>query len=350
VAGQAGRKSRPLTRNLLIGAAMVAAQPFYGGIGAIHVMHRIVAQSARPRLENQALELTPGDLDAILRWMKARSYDFITPDQLPGRLEKPGRGKFACFTFDDGYRDNLLEALPIFEKHEVPFAVNITTAFTDHTGPVWWYALEELLCGSEHLAFRGNGQAHEFALGAMSEKLGAFDEISKIIRNCDPPRHDELLAAIFEGAPFDPLEQARGLILDWNEVAVMDAHPLVTIGSHGIRHLTSSKLDDVALRRELAGSKRLLEERLGHPVRHLAYPFGGRQAVGAREFQCARECGYATAVTTRSGNLFRAHAAALDRLPRIGVSGNYDAIPRLERLESGLVCARENGWRRVVTD
>jgi len=130
----------------------------------------------------------------------------------------------------------------------------------------------------------------------------------------------------------------------------LDAHPLVTLGAHGIHHLTSSKLDDTALRRELAGSKQILEDRLGHPVRHLAYPFGGARAVGAREFRCARECGFTTALTTRTANLFPAHAAALDRLPRISVSGNYQAIPCLERLESGLAGARANRWKRVVTE
>jgi peptidoglycan/xylan/chitin deacetylase (PgdA/CDA1 family) len=265
-------------------------------------------------------------------------------------LEKPGRRKFVCFTFDDGYRDNLVNALPVFEKYEVPLAVNITTAYSDRTGFPWWYALEELLCSRDHFVFRDEGRRHEFALGTKIEAFNALETISQLIRSCGFDRHEEVLADIFEGAPTDLLQRTRDLILDWDEVSTLDAHPLVTIGSHGIHHLTSSRLDDVALREELAGSKRILELRLGHPVRHLAYPFGGVQAVGAREFQCARECGYATAVTTRCANLFPPHAATLDRLPRLGVSGNYPAIPRLERLESGLACARANRWKRVVTD
>jgi len=331
--------------------ASLAARPFYGGIGAIHVMHRIVPKSSGPRLDNPALELTPEDLDAILSWMKARSYDFIPLDDLPGRLNRPGHRKFVCFTFDDGYRDNLLNALPIFEKHNVPFTLNIPTAYAAHTDFVWWYALEALLCAQDQLAFRDKGRAHEFPLASPAEKLAAFESISRLIRGCNLQEHENLLAAIFENAPFDPLqEHGRDLILGWDEVAILDSHPLVTIGAHGIHHLTSSKLDDAALRREYAGSKQILEDRLGHPVRHLAFPFGSPQAVGAREFQCARECGFATAVTTRCANLFPAHAAALDRLPRLGISGNYRAIPRLEAMETGLLCARANRWKRIVTE
>ena len=64
-----------MLKSLLIRAAMRAAKPVYGGIGSIHVLHRIVPESGRSHagLDNSALEITPDDLDAMLRWMKARS-------------------------------------------------------------------------------------------------------------------------------------------------------------------------------------------------------------------------------------------------------------------------------------
>lgn len=43
-------------------------------------------------------------------------------------------------------------------------------------------------------------------------------------------------------------------------------------------------------RRETAGTKALLEQRLGRPVRHLAYPFGDRSTISA-EFGIARQAG-----------------------------------------------------------
>jgi peptidoglycan/xylan/chitin deacetylase (PgdA/CDA1 family) len=158
------------------------------------------------------------------------------------------------------------------------------------------------------------------------------------------------MEAVFAGASFDPLDCARQLVMDWDEVARLAAHPLAAIGAHGLHHLTSRQLDDDALREEFAGSKRIIEERIGRPVRHLAYPFGGAQAVGGREFRIARECGFVTAATTRCANLFPAHADALDRLPRLCISGNYPVITCLERLESGFTAAFANGWKRVVTE
>jgi peptidoglycan/xylan/chitin deacetylase (PgdA/CDA1 family) len=338
-------------KSLLIDAAMLACKPFYGGIGSVQVLHRIIPKSPRRWPENTALELTPEDLDAMLVWMKGRAFDFIALDEIPERLAKPRGRKFVAFTLDDGYRDNLENALPVFEKHNVPFAIHITTALADHTAFAWWYALEGLLGARDGIAFAHGGRAHEYMLSTQAEKLAAFDSIAAMIRGGDLEHHESILAAIFEKAPFDPLETySRELILDWDEIGKLDAHPLVTIGSHGVHHLTSTRLDDAGLRREFAGSKQILEDRLGHPVRHITYPFGGPNAVGRREFDCARECGYATGYTTRSANLFAAHARHLDCLPRLCVSGNYNALPHLARLDSGLISARANKGRRVVTD
>jgi hypothetical protein len=40
---------------------------------------------------------------------------------------------------------------------------------------------------------------------------------------------------------------------------------------------------------EIKDSKSIIENRLGRPVRYLAYPFGDRGSVGSREFSLARD-------------------------------------------------------------
>ena len=94
----------------------------------------------------------------------------------------------------------------------------------------------------------------------------------------------------------------------------------------------------------MADSKR----RLGGPERHLAFPFGGENAVGTREFRLAGEAAFSTATTPRCANLFRAHARQLTGLPRLTVDGNYPAPDRARKLESGVLSARERKFQRVV--
>ena len=79
-----------------------------------------------------------------------------------------------------------------------------------------------------------------------------------------------------------------------------------------------------------------LEAQIGRPVRHFAYPFGGSNAVNEREFALVRSLGFSTMVTTRAGYLSRHHAGLLDRLPRVGISGNASVPRSLQLIERGL--------------
>ena len=84
-------------------------------------------------------------------------------------------------------------------------------------------------------------------------------------------------------------------------------------------------------RREIADSKAIVEAKLGRPVRHLAYPVGDPTSAGPREFRLAREAGFATAVTTRPGHVFPAHAQHLHALPRIS-NGLFQSEAALKSL------------------
>src|SRR6186997_3049407 len=125
--------------------ACALARPFFGGTGCIIALHRVVPEDQlSPLRENRALELTPGALRAVLDWTRRRGLDVIRMDEVKQRLSDPRGAKFVVFTFDDGYRDNLTAALPIFRDFGMPLTVNVTTGFLDRTVSVWWYALEDI--------------------------------------------------------------------------------------------------------------------------------------------------------------------------------------------------------------
>jgi peptidoglycan/xylan/chitin deacetylase (PgdA/CDA1 family) len=80
---------------------------------------------------------------------------------------------------------------------------------------------------------------------------------------------------------------------------------------------------------------------------HLAYPVGDPTSAGPREFRIAAELGFKTAVTTRPGVLFTAHAKHLTALPRISLNGNFQQLRYVNVLMSGAATAMWNGLRRV---
>ena len=329
-------------RETALQAACTLLRPVLGGLGCILTLHRVVPDGERSALpSNRALEITPKDLRAMLEWLQRRGVEVIGLDALPGRLAEPRGPRFVCLTFDDGYRDNATEALPIFREFGVPLAVNVTNGFTAGTTSVWWYFLEEALAVGKPLQFSWKGKDHRFSAATVSERNQVLDEISGLIRSVGMER-DDLIRTMGEAAGIDPCAVTRRLCMTWDELRAFAADPLVTIGAHTASHPSLNRLTEAEIMTEVEAARCAVAAELGREVRHFAYPFGGPNAVDEREFALVRRSGFATMLTTRAGNLTHAHAALTDRLPRITLSGNYPALKSLRMAESGLT-----GWRET---
>lgn len=326
-------------------------RPWFGGVGCILSLHRVIPSDERsPLWLNRSLEITPGALRAILDWVRRRGFDVIRLDELRNRLGEPRGPKFVCFTFDDGYRDNMTHALPIFQDFGYPFAVNITTGLTDHTTSTWWYLVEDVLALRSSLSLEWGGTPYSWQWNGPDDREYVFGQIATLIRKQDKMTRDTLIEVIAQAAGLDPLARTRELIMNWDQVRTLAADWHVTIGAHTLTHQVLSNLSDADLRAEIVEGRKLLESRLQKRIQHFAYPFGGPDAVGKREFDAAIDADFETAVTTRTGNLFKEHAWNLLALPRLTIDGNYPALHLLQKLEAGLIPASGNGWKRVVTD
>ena len=122
------------------------------------------------------------------------------------------------------------------------------------------------------------------------------------------------------------LGRGRGLDRDqpedymtWNDVETLLATGLVTIGSHAYHHRSVARRYATLAFDEAAGSRALLEERLGTPVRSFAYPFGTLRDFSPATRRALAAAGYTTAFTSQHGPL----RPGLDplELPRIKVEG-----------------------------
>lgn len=323
-------------------------RPFYAGAGLVLMFHRVTPDDGRPR--NLALEMTPQRLEEIILHFIGRGYLFFSPADLGDFLrgEKRPPRPFVLFTFDDGYRDNLTCAYPIFHKHGVPFTIHLTTSLPDRTAVLWWYLLDDLLARRETIAFELDGQTYRLETAAPEEAAAARAVLRRMLKYAEPRTFDRLVDLLFRARGLDPLARTEELALSWEEVRRLDADPLVTIGAHTVHHYVLSRLEEAEARAEIAASKSILEARLGHPVTHFAYPFGSRHEAGKREARLVAECGFQTAMTTRYGNIFPAHAAAPLALPRYDM-GHFPDPRYLDLIACGALAMRINRLRRVMT-
>lgn len=344
-----GTKLLRLTFETLHRSGVAAAlRPWSQGLGVIFCMHSV--QPEKPSVDgftpNAGLTSTPEFLDAALTMLRQAGYDLISLDDALLRIQEGRSAKpFAVFTLDDGYRDNLVHALPVFEKHSCPFVVYVTPGFVEASTEMWWLALERIIDRETGRLEVGNVSA--VLDGSAASKWAAWTVLSPAVQGM--PEHEQRTWIRETSARFgfDLAGLCQELIMSWNEVRKLAAHPLATIGAHTLNHFAVSRLPEEEARREIAVSGKALERELGKPVRHFAYPYGNVAHAGARDFRLAAEAGYATAVTTRMGTVYPQHARHLQALPRVMVSSKY-AEPRwLKVLASGLPGRMNNLGRKL---
>ena len=241
------------------------------------------------------------------------------------RLDLPGNA--VTVTIDDGYRDFLTNAYPVFSEFQIPTTVYLVSDFIDRLRWLWWdeidYALEktaetsaDLKIGNEELHVNLTSPAQRSALfTAICEplKLLTDEERLSTIRNilerlgvtlpCDWP------------SAYEPLS--------WEEVKRLSKGN-VEFGAHTKTHpILSSIKDEERLKTEILGSKLRIEERLGCPVRHFCYPNGRKRDISDDALQVARASGFDTAVTTEAGMNYPKSPINPLKLKRLGVDPAY---------------------------
>jgi peptidoglycan/xylan/chitin deacetylase (PgdA/CDA1 family) len=170
------------------------------------------------------LGYTPVSLDDVLAY-------YVDGVPLPPRA--------VLITFDDGYRDNLDNAVPVLQRHGYPAVLFVPIGYLDGFRP---------LPHEEHLAGRG----------------------------------------------------FRNRTLQWDDLAELEAAG-VRVESHGIGHRPLADLEVDEAAREITLSKLRLEEALGRPVRAFAYVKGSEAHYRLVHLSLLKQAGYEIAFTSVSG-------------------------------------------------
>lgn len=320
------------------------------GIGAILMFHHV-----RPRREdayrpNGLLEITPEFLDAVILRLRHRGYEIVTMDEAALRCRQGAdspQKPFAVLTFDDGYRDNLDHALPVLDRHEAPFTMFVTPGFADRSARLWWIELEEAVRRLDAVDVTIGDDHVTMPAGTAKEKQAAFTAVYTRIRAGSEVQLLTVVGQLCADAGVGSRQLTASSCMEWTQIVRLSRHRLATIGAHTMTHPRLAKLDRADMLAEMESSRAEIENRIGRSVTHFAYPVGDPTSAGPREFEAARQLGFASAVTTRPGLVFPDHADHVTALPRLSVNGDWQDLKNIEVLLSGAAFALWNRGRRV---
>jgi peptidoglycan/xylan/chitin deacetylase (PgdA/CDA1 family) len=285
------------------------------GQACVLFYHRIIPDDEFEERESplSSLVVTVSQFEEQMEYI-AKHYDVVSMEDLSDHYEKDGKGYVVAVTLDDGYKDNLLYALPILEKYQIPATIYITTRFPEGNTWMWWYEVWDHLNADKDKDEIVEEQNSKKDIVAMKQKILSFISLRKKILDLNSADLNTFISSLTKSSE---RKQYESMCLNWQEIIDLDSNPLITIGAHTHSHPNLRRLKKEDVQNEMLKSKRLLETKLGHAIDYFAYPYGSSNEASLREYKIALECGYRLCVTTLTINN---STNDLMSIPRIGIS------------------------------
>jgi peptidoglycan/xylan/chitin deacetylase (PgdA/CDA1 family) len=207
-------------------------------------------------------------------------------------------------TFDDGYRDNYLNAFPVLKRYSVPATIFLATGVIG-SGEILWHervfaAFRETRVSE--LAGLGPGNTSR-SLKSLEMKLEAQKQILECLWSLDGEAREIALRRLeqqLEVVAAKNVEMSR-LMLSWQEVSEMNREG-IEFGAHTVNHPILAKLTVEDARQEICGSKNTIAEFIESAVTTFAYPVGRRGDFTETTKAIVAEAGFACGVTMIFGN------------------------------------------------
>jgi peptidoglycan/xylan/chitin deacetylase (PgdA/CDA1 family) len=319
-----------------------------GGAGVILRFQRVRPSRGTRFQPLRSQEITPRFLDRAIRALKRWKFDIVGIDEVCRRaVTLAARRRFACLTFDGGYKDLMTSAYPVLSRHGVPFTIYLPTAFPDGLGEAWWLALEEVIARESRLSLVMDRKEQHFNIRHTSEKYQLYEFLEGWMRSLAPADLSSAIKDLCTRHSVDLARLSREASMDWGDLTTLAADPNVTIGTATVNYPVLSSLKDAVALREMTMGRAVAQAAFDRDIRHFAYPFGDRGSWRRNHVAMAEEAGFASAVAAISGVVEPAGRSNLHALPRIAWDGRQRSLRAMRVILSGMTFAQAGRPRGV---
>jgi peptidoglycan/xylan/chitin deacetylase (PgdA/CDA1 family) len=247
----------------------------------------------------------------------------VLPLQEMVRMLVEGEGLPAgsvALTFDDGYADNYLHALPVLRRHNLPATIFLATDYVGGASGLYWW--------DEISRWRASGLKEVDLDGRGRRPLRTRSQRDRLLSELKRLPADETREIVTGAARRHGMEEVRNSAADfltWSQVREM-RDDRISFGSHTASHCLLPVETPQRRERELRESRARLERETGAPCELFCHPDGAATAETARAAEAA---GYRAAFVTRARDLRQEPGMDRYRLPRKSV--NYRAAETVFR-------------------
>lgn len=282
--------------------------------------HRIASPAADP----WQLSVSRGNFEEHLRILKDE-FDVKSVANLVDELRTSNlKSNSVCITFDDGYEDNLLFAIPLLEKYDLPATFFIPSGWIGGK-PFWWDVLGEiflekkLLPESLNIEINGKKISHRVTNG-LEERSEVFIDVWANLRDQPLPVIDKSLHEILQWAGASTQNTLGNYSVTEDGLNKLAASKMATIGVHTVTHPALATLSKNEQERELNECKLYLDQHFKTFHELVAYPYGN---YNEHTLDIIRNGNYRAAFTTDARAITaESDVAKLGRFQVVDQTGN----------------------------
>ena len=289
------------------------------GRGVILMYHSITRSTLNP----QYLRVDPDRFASHIQAV-SETFEAVPLVTLAERVLTGMPGAVVAISFDDGYADNLEQALPILRRFGVPATIFVATGPVFSGERFWWEEVERLTllapAEGDELRVEVSGRRAVWKLEDELPPNGGTDAAGW--RTWAEPRHWRhslflsllaLMRVANETERTVVLERLRevfdasralpevGQPLRPESLAELARDDLIEIGAHTVTHPVLALLSPAEQDTEVGECKATLESLTGQAVHAFAYPYGGLADYTGDTRRAVRQTGYTYACSTASG-------------------------------------------------
>ena len=241
--------------------------------------HGVDARQTDFILDNPSLVISTKNFEEQIKYL-SKSYNIISIHDLAAHIKKktPFLPNSVVITFDDGLKNNFINAFPILQKYKVKTTVFLTTGYIDTLKISWsnkfYYFINKIGLGEFIEEFEKEFSTYSNSIEKIGQK-NITENINFIFKyKVDDNTREKFLQGLYNkfGIKINK-EEIKDLYLSWKEIKKM-ADAGISFGSHTSTHPVLSVLDYEKAEKEIVDSKKNIEVKLNKKINLFAYPYG----------------------------------------------------------------------------
>lgn len=241
-------------------------------------------------------------------------------------------------TFDDGYKDNYINAVPILKELDIPATFFISTFGIDKKREFWWDELEYILFSGTkfkpYFCLDDDIWTYTWDTSSFELRQNCYNSIHHLMKKfISVEKRNEWFDQLWKWKEQERVCRSGYESMTQEMCESISKNPLFEIGAHTINHPSLGNIDKELQKKEIVESVENLSSIIGKKIDLFSYPFGiTNEDYNDITIEICKSCGIKKAAAT-DGRIYNDKDTDYS-IPRVGIRNMniYDFKEKIEKM------------------